>query len=95
MGRLNGDDATAERDETLAEIRTMEEFAAFVGLSRPTVSKFFNDPDTVRAKTRARIEAAVEQSGFRPNLLASNLKRSRTRVLGVIIPNRPIPSTWS
>lgn len=91
LGRLDSDDAIDDREEKPAEIRTMEDFAAFVGLSRPTVSKFFNDPVSVRAKTRARIEAAVEQSGFRPNLLASNLKRSRTRVLGVIIPNTTDP----
>jgi len=34
---------------TLAKsIRTMEEFSEFVGLSRPTVSKYFNDPASVR-----------------------------------------------
>nr|WP_321333199.1 LacI family DNA-binding transcriptional regulator [Breoghania sp.] len=91
MTGLEGDDSTKDRDDEGTGIRTMEEFAAFVGLSRPTVSKYFNDPVSMRAKTRARIEAAVEQSGFRPNLLASNLKRSRTRVLGVIIPDNSDP----
>ena len=91
MEQLDGDDTTADREEQASEIRTMEDFATFVGLSRPTVSKFFNDPVSVRAKTRARIEVAIEQSGFRPNLLAANLKRSRTRVLGVIIPNTVDP----
>ncbi|WP_417240982.1 LacI family DNA-binding transcriptional regulator [Celeribacter halophilus] len=69
----------------------MEEFATFVGLSRPTVSKFFNDPKSVRAGTRKKIEAAIESSGFRPNLFAVNLKRRRTRVLGLIIPNTTDP----
>ncbi|AJE47123.1 Transcriptional regulator [Celeribacter indicus] len=69
----------------------MEDFASYVGLSRPTVSKYFNNPGSVRSKTRARIERAVEQSGFRPNLFATNLKRRRTRVLGVIIPNTTDP----
>ncbi|RCW86766.1 LacI family DNA-binding transcriptional regulator [Paracoccus lutimaris] len=70
-----------------ANIRTMEDFAAHVGLSRPTVSKYFNDPASVREKTRKRIEQAVTDSGFRPNLFAVNLKRQRTKILGVIIPN--------
>ncbi|AVV32973.1 LacI family transcriptional regulator [Halomonas sp. SF2003] len=64
----------------------MEDFAAFVGLSRPTVSKFFKDPELVRATSRLRIEAAIEASGFTPSLLASNLKRDRTRILGIIVP---------
>ncbi|MGP9796124.1 LacI family DNA-binding transcriptional regulator [Halomonas sp. 86] len=72
-------------------IRTMEEFSTFVGLSRPTVSKYFNAPDSVRKSTRHRIEAAIESSGFTPNLFATNLKRSRTRVLGVIVPTATDP----
>lgn len=69
-------------------IRTMEDFSDFVGLSRPTVSKYFNDPASVRPKTRARIETAIKQSGFRPNLFAVNLNRRRTTILGIIIPNQ-------
>ena len=43
------------------KIRNMEEFAAVSGLSRPTVSKYFNDPASVRPRTRERIEAALAQ----------------------------------
>ncbi|MHC5232267.1 LacI family DNA-binding transcriptional regulator [Brucella sp. LJL56] len=66
----------------------MEDFSAFVGLSRPTVSKYFSDPSSVRPKTRELIEAAIKQSGFRPNLFAVNLNRRRTTILGIIIPNQ-------
>jgi len=72
-------------------IRTMEDFSAFVGLSRPTVSKYFNDPNSVRRSTRAIIEAAVKQSGFRPNIFAVNLNRRRTNILGIIVPNSTDP----
>jgi len=68
-------------------IRTMEEFALHVGLSRPTVSKYFNDPSSVRKKTRELIEEAIQSSGFRPNIFAVNLKRQKSKFLGVIIPN--------
>lgn len=73
------------------KIGTMEEFAAAVGLSRPTVSKFFHDPTSVRAKTRARIEAALKQSGFRPNIFAVNLNRRRTKIIGLIVPDPTDP----
>jgi len=73
------------------KIGTMEEFARAVGLSRPTVSKFFHDPTSVRAKTRARIEAALKQSGFRPNIFAVNLNRRRTKIIGLIIPDPTDP----
>ena len=72
---------------SVQDIRTMEEFSAYVGLSRPTVSRFFQDAGSVRASTRERIEAALAESGFRPNLFAVNLKRRRSNILGIIIPN--------
>lgn len=68
-------------------IRTMEQFAETIGVSRPTVSKYFQDPSSVRAKVRKRIELGVEETGFRPNLLAVNLNRRRTRIIGLIFPN--------
>jgi DNA-binding LacI/PurR family transcriptional regulator len=68
-------------------IRTMEDFSELVGLSRPTVSKYFNDPGSVRRKTRDLIEDALKKSGFRPNMFAVNLNRRRSNIVGVIVPN--------
>lgn len=67
-------------------VRNMDEFAALSGLSRPTLSKFFNDPQSVRAKTRARIEAALEQYDYTPNFYAMNQNRRLTRNIGIIVP---------
>ena len=72
-------------------IKTMEDFSEFAGLSRPTVSKYFNDPSSVRKKTRDTIEVALKKSGFRPNLFAVNLNRRRSNIIGVIIPNSTDP----
>ncbi|HBP60164.1 MAG TPA: LacI family transcriptional regulator, partial [Alphaproteobacteria bacterium] len=36
-------------------IRNMDEFAALCGISRPTISKYFFDPNSVRPSTRDRI----------------------------------------
>lgn len=68
-------------------IRTMEDFAKTVGLSRPTVSKYFHDPGSVRLKTRGKIEAAIKLTGFRPNIFAVNLNRRRTKIIGLIVPD--------
>ncbi len=68
------------------KVRNMEEFAVLSGLSRPTVSKYFNDPDSVRATTRARIEAALERYDFRPNVYAMNQNRALTKNIGVVVP---------
>lgn len=68
------------------KIRNMEEFAEVSGLSRPTVSKYFNDPDSVRASTRERIEAALEAWDYRPNIYAVNQNRRLTKNIGVVVP---------
>lgn len=64
----------------------MEEFAALSGVSRPTLSKYFNDPSSVRASTRSRIETALEQYEYRPNFYAVNQNRMLTKNLGIVVP---------
>ena len=64
----------------------MEELAAVCGISRPTLSKYFHDPDSVRRSTRTKIEKAVEQYDFRPNIFAMNQNRRLTRNIGIIVP---------
>lgn len=68
------------------KIRNMEEFAAKSGVSRPTVSKYFNDPTSVRKSTRERIEEALERYNFRPNLYAVNQNRRLTKNIGIVVP---------
>lgn len=68
------------------KIRNMEEFASVSGLSRPTVSKYFNDPDSVRASTRAKIEEALTQYDYRPNIFAINQNRKLTKNIGIVVP---------
>ena len=68
------------------KIRNMEEFATVSGISRPTVSKYFNDPESVRASTRARIETALEKYDYRPNIYAMNQNRKLTKNVGIVVP---------
>ncbi len=68
------------------KIRNMEEFAALSGISRPTVSKYFHDPSSVRKSTRSRIEAALERYDYRPNIFAVNQNRKLTKNIGIVVP---------
>lgn len=68
------------------KIKTMEEFSTLSGVSRPTVSKYFQDPLSVRRSTRARIEAALGQCDYRPNIYAVNQNRNLTNNIGIIVP---------
>ena len=64
----------------------MEEFAGVSGISRPTVSKYFNDPSSVRKSTRERIEKALERYDYRPNIYAINQNRRMTKTIGIVVP---------
>jgi DNA-binding LacI/PurR family transcriptional regulator len=70
-----------------ARIRTMEEFSVASGISRPTLSRFFNDPESVRPASRQRIEEAMDRLGYRPNLFAMNFNRRNSKTLGIVVPS--------
>lgn len=71
---------------TLEKLPNMEAFARASGISRPTVSKYFNDPDSVRHSTREKIERALERYDYRPNVYAVNQNRRLTKTIGVVVP---------
>ncbi|WP_095590294.1 LacI family DNA-binding transcriptional regulator [Actibacterium ureilyticum] len=68
------------------KIKNMDEFASVSGISRPTISKYFNDPDSVRKSTRTRIERALSEFDYRPNIYAMNQNRRLTKNIGIIVP---------
>ena len=68
------------------KIRNMEEFSALIGISRPTVSKYFQDPESVRPSTRQRIETALDRYDYRPNIFAVNQNRKLTKIVGIVVP---------
>ena len=72
-------------------IRNMEEFSLLSGISRPTLSKYFNDPTSVRASTRVQIEQALQRCDYRPNLFAVNLNKRKPKIIGVVVPDLADP----
>ena len=68
------------------KIKNMEEFAKVSDISRPTLSKYFNDPESVRKTTRSKIEAALEEYDYRPNIFAVNQNRRLTKTIGIVVP---------
>ena len=68
------------------KVKTMEELAEVSGISRPTLSKYFNDPDSVRTTTRGKILLALEKYDYRPNIFAINQNRKLTKTIGIVVP---------
>ncbi|MGL4744565.1 MAG: LacI family DNA-binding transcriptional regulator [Dermatophilaceae bacterium] len=66
---------------------TMRDVAALAGVSLKTVSRVVNDEPRVSADVRDRVIAAVARLNYRPNLAASNLRRTgaRTGLIGALV----------
>ncbi|TPW30260.1 LacI family DNA-binding transcriptional regulator [Pararhizobium mangrovi] len=75
----------------MQKMRTMEELSVACGISRPTLSKYFHNPASVRTSTRARIEDALSVFDYRPNLFAINQNRERPKTIGIVVPQMTDP----
>lgn len=67
-------------------VRTITDLARLAGVSPGTVSRALAGKSLVNTKTRQKIEALAREHGFRPNQMASGLRRQKTGVIGVAIP---------
>lgn len=62
---------------------TMAEVAALAGVSTATVSHVLNGTRAVQATTRAKVERAIQDTGYRPNQVARSLATASTRTVGL------------
>jgi DNA-binding LacI/PurR family transcriptional regulator len=61
---------------------TLKEVAALAGVSYQTVSKLLNNRIQVSPSTEKRIWKAIEDLGYRPNLVARSLRSQRSHMIG-------------
>lgn len=59
--------------------------ARLAGVSGQTVSRVANGSANVDPRTRARVEAAIAELGYRPNRAARALRAGRTHTVGVLV----------
>ena len=67
-------------------IPKLDDVASRAGVSTATVSRFYNNPAIVAPATAERIRAAIEATGYVPNLLAGGLASNRSRLVAVLVP---------
>jgi LacI family transcriptional regulator len=65
----------------------MKEIAKLAGVSLGTVSHVVNDTVKVRDPLRNRVLEAIRQTGYQPSQLARGLRRDKTNILAMIIPD--------
>lgn len=65
---------------------TLHDVAREAGVSLITASRALSNPGVVSAKTIARVQQAVEVTGYLPNLLAGGLKSRRSLTVAALVP---------
>ncbi|TDQ42189.1 LacI family DNA-binding transcriptional regulator [Aureibacillus halotolerans] len=65
----------------------MKEVAKLANVSTATVSRVFHEPERVRQETREKVLAAVAQLNYQPNALARHLRRLKTNIILVVVPD--------
>jgi len=68
-------------------LTTIRDVAERAGVSTTTVSHVVNDTRRVEPSTAARVQAAIDELGYRPNALARSMRRGRTHTVGVVVPD--------
>jgi DNA-binding LacI/PurR family transcriptional regulator len=66
---------------------TIAKVAERAGVSRTTVSHAINHADRVSKNLRERVQAAIDDLGYVPNLQAQSLRTGRTNMVAILIPD--------
>jgi len=72
----------------MTNIKKVSELA---GVSTATVTRTLRSPELVKQKTRDKVLKAIQQSGYRPNWLATRFKRGNSNSIVVLVPNLANP----
>ncbi len=66
---------------------TIHDVAARAKVSTATVSRVLSGSASVSSRSRRKVLAAVKALGYRPNAIATSLRRRRTFTIGVLVPD--------
>ena len=65
---------------------TITDIAAALGITPSTVSRALAGSPRVKEETRLAVEKAAREMGYERNVVASNLRRGRSNIVGIIVP---------
>ncbi|MCM1895838.1 LacI family DNA-binding transcriptional regulator, partial [Dorea sp. MB18-49] len=66
---------------------TFADIAAYTGFSKTTISRYFNNPDSLTLENQEKIAHAQDVLGYQENKLAKVLANGKSEFVGIIIPN--------
>lgn len=70
---------------------SLRDVAKLAGVSTKTVSNVVNDYAHVTETTRRRVQRAIEELNYRPNPAARTLRKGRSGIIGLAVPEVGIP----
>jgi LacI family transcriptional regulator len=68
-------------------VTTMQDVATRAGVSAKTVSRVFNDDPHVTEETRERVQSAMRELKYVPNMLARTFREGKSAVIGIAVPD--------
>ena len=66
---------------------TLFDVARLAGVSKSTVSNVIRGDVPVAHATRTRVERAIVDAGYRPNVIARSLKQKTSAAIGILVPD--------
>lgn len=66
---------------------TFDDIAKYTGFSKTTISRYFNNPDSLTLKNQQIIKDALTALDYKENKVARILASGKTEFVGIIVPN--------
>ena len=66
---------------------TFDDIAKYTGFSKTTISRYFNNPDSLTLENQDKIARALTDLNYHENKLAKVLANGKSEFVGVIVPN--------
>lgn len=66
---------------------TFDDIAKYTNFSKTTISRYFNNPDSLTLENQEIIAKALEELNYKENKVARILANGKTEFVGIIIPN--------
>ncbi len=67
-------------------MKTIKDVARFAGIGASTVSRYLNNNGYVSKASKDKIDKALKELDYQPNLLARAVRQQRTYTMGLVIP---------
>ena len=71
----------------MEKAKTIKEIAELAGVSTATVSRIINQNGRFSQETEERVLRVITENDYMPNMSARGLRTSRTKVIGIIVPD--------